>query len=156
MSLKSIPIVIRLHSHQIESADAMKDLAIDKHRIDKALLKQPATYAWYAALYSEAEAKSAELHERQERMESKLFREYMRKVGKSRRVSDVKHAIMKDKDYLRLRDRVLLWDNSARVLKHIVRAFDQRLSVLQSYSANQRRDWRAEDEINSKKHHRER
>ena len=141
MSIKHIPVVVRLYPDEVEKADAMKELKVDRHNIDKELLKQPGKYAWWSALYSESEFKAAKLHEKLERMESKLFRHYIRKKHRSRRVSDIKHAIMVDKDYLRLRERVLYWDHAARLLKHIVRAFDQRLSGLQTYSANQRRDW---------------
>jgi hypothetical protein len=152
MSLKHIPVVVRLYPKEVDAADAMKELRVDRHNIDKELLRQPGKYAWWSALYCEAELKSARLHEKLERLESKLFRHYIRKRKRSRRVSDIKHAIMKDSSYLKLRERVLYWDHAARLLKHIVRAFDQRLSGLQTYSANQRKEWK-EAEESSGRHH---
>jgi hypothetical protein len=156
MSLKHAPVVIQLYPEEVSKADLVRELRINKHNLDRELLRQPGAYAWWAALYSETAAKANALRERLEHVESKLAIRLGRKLrikNKYFRVSDLQHYIKRDPVYRKLKSRLRRWEDSERLLKYGVRAFEQRKDVLQSYCANQRREQDSEPRVR-RKHHR--
>jgi hypothetical protein len=145
--IRKAPVVIRLYPDQIKRLDLMKEIKIDRHHLSRELIRQPARYMYWSALYSEVAAKCEEISERLDHLESKLSIRYskvLRERQKRYKVSDVKYYISLDSRVQKLRTRLRRWRRSERVLKYAVRALEQRKDVLQSFSANQRKEWDAE------------
>lgn len=148
--LKRIPVVIRLYPQDIHKADLMRELRIDKHNLDRELIRQPARYAFWASLYSVVAAKVAFLQERLDNLEAKLFIEYARDK-KARRVSDIKFHVLRNPDFQILKSKLRRWQDSERNLKYGMRGFEQRKDVLQTLAANHRREWNSD--VTTKRRH---
>jgi len=143
--MKHAPVVIRLYTKEIQKADLIKEMKIDRHRLDKELLKQPSKYVWWATLYSEVSRKVDSLEEKLGRLEAKLAIEFT--TGKKKyKVADVKYYIACSHRYQKLQTELRHWRASERTLKYAERGFTQRASMLQSYGANTRRERKVTDE----------
>jgi hypothetical protein len=136
---KHAPVIVKLYEQEVHEADLMRELRVDKHRIDEELLRQPGKYAWWGSLYTEVSSKVELLDMRLEEMYGELARHYYQKHGKLK-ATDLKHYILANPKYQKLRRRLWQWRKSQSFLKHAVRAFDQRLNSLQSYAADQRKE----------------
>lgn len=142
--LKKAPVILRLSAQEVYTADLMKELRIDKFDLDRELLRQPAKYAWWAALYSEVAARVEKLEMDLDTLQGNLAQKYGKGL-KGARVTDIRHMINTDPKFIQLRDRLWRWRKSERLLKYsAVRGFEQRKDVIQSYCANQRREKDAE------------
>lgn len=153
--LKRLPVVIQLYASEVEKADLIQELRVDKHRMDRELLRQPGLYAWWAALYSASVDKCEKLQLRLERLEARLTTEVSRRLkAKSKyvRAGEVTAEVRNDKELQRMQERLLRWRSAERELKYAVRAFEQRKDVIQSYCANQRREQDAEPKTRKKKY----
>lgn len=146
MAIKKLPVIIQLYPEEVHKADLLRELRIDKHDLDRELLKQPGAYAWWAALYSEAAAKVELLQEKLERLEARLFIRYLKRMksrGNAKYVpaGNINKLVVLNPKYIALRAKVRQWKDAERVLKYsAVRGFEQRKDVIQSYCANQRRE----------------
>lgn len=141
--MKHAPIVISLYPNEVQKADLIKALKIDRHAVDRELLRQPAKYVWWSTLYSEVSRKVDSLEEKLGRLEARLavqFTKDLRSRSKKYRVSDVKFYIANNSKYQRLQTKLRRWKASERILKYAERGFTQRASMLQSYCANTRRE----------------
>ncbi|SRR6266550_6187960 len=148
-NLKKIPIIVQLYPQQVHEADLMRELKIDKLNLDRELRRQPARYAFWAALYSAVAARVESLKEKLERVEANLFIKYA-KSGVAKRVSDIKFHVIRNPEYADLKSRLRKWQDSERVLKYsAMRGFEQRTFMLQAIAANKRREW--DSEISAKK-----
>jgi hypothetical protein len=143
--LRRIPVLVQLYPKDLHEADLMKELKIDRHNLDKELLRQPSRYAFWAALYATVSARVALLQEKLDQKEAELFIFYARNK-KAKRVSDIKFHVLRNSDFQELRARLRKWQDSERTLKYAERAFTQRLSALQTVSANVRREWKSEED----------
>jgi predicted nucleic acid-binding Zn-ribbon protein len=151
--LKHLPVVIQLYESEISEADLIKELKVDKHRIDRELLRQPGLYAWWAALYSASAEKCEKLQMRMERLQAQLSTEATRKLktrSKYVRAGEVQDLVKNNKELKRMQERLLRWRSAERQLKYAVRAFEQRKDVIQSYCANQRREQDAEPKVRNR------
>lgn len=139
---KHAPVVVQLYEGEVHKADLLRELRIDRHQIDREILKQPGKYAWWGALHSEVAAKVERLEIELDHLYSKLYVLYTNSRDKKTRmrVTEVKHLIEVNSMYHKLRKKLWRWRKSERFLKHAVRAFDQRLYALQSRAADQRRE----------------
>ena len=146
MPLKKVPVVVRLSPKQVHEADLMEELRINPDSLDRELLRQPAKYAWWAALYSETASKVELLRQKRERLEGKLFVK-LRAQNSRRgvRVKDINHLVHRDGRYRKLSRRLRRWESAERLLKFAERAFSQRKDVLMALNANQRREKIQED-----------
>ena len=148
-NLKSIPVVIQLYPQHIQEADLMRELKINKHDLDRELTRQPARFAWWAALYSQVAAKVELLKERLDTLEARLFIRYV-KERKTTRVTDIKYHIQLNSEYQALKTKLRKWQDSERLLKYsAMRGFEQRTFTLNALAANKRREW--DSEVNSKR-----
>ena len=148
--LRKIPVVIRLDPERIEKSDLSKELRINKLDLDDELLRQPGKYAWWAALYAETVAKCELLREKLDILESKLSLKHAKKLaeqrGKRAKSTDIRHHVRTDPEHISLRAKLRRWEAAERLFKYAERAFSQRKDVLQSYSANIRREKRGDED----------
>jgi hypothetical protein len=147
--MKRTPVVIQLYPKEIEKADLMKELRIQKHNLGSALRRQPGLYAWWSGLYSEVSAKTARIRERLEYLEARkaiAFSKKLRRKHIRHTVSDIKHYVSLSPEIRGLRKKLLRWENSERILKHAVRSFEQRKDVIMALNANVRAERKSEDE----------
>jgi len=140
--LNKIPVVIQLRLEQIQKADLQEELRIDKFNLEKELRRQPGRYMWWAALYSEASAKVELLKDKLDHLESKLFSRYAKNHD---RVSDVKHRVILDLEYQKLKSRLRRWQDSERLLKYAEKAFSQRAMAIMGINANLRKEKASSD-----------
>jgi len=144
--MKHAPVVIRLYPTEIQKADLIEALKIDRHDLDRELLKQPAKYVWWATLYAEVSRKVDSVEEKMDRLEAKLAVRYVKELRERKtryKVSDVKYYIANDHKYQKLQTQLRRWKASERILKAAERGFTQRAAMLQSYCANTRRERKA-------------
>lgn len=144
--MKHAPVVIRLSERDTKELDLMKELHVDRHSIGKELLKQPAKYAWWGAMYAQVESKVEVLEGRLDELFGELARSAVKKEGKLK-AGEVKHIVITNPEYQKLLQRVYKWRSSKRILKHAVKAFEQRLHALQSYAADQRKERDSEPRV---------
>lgn len=147
--MKHAPILIQIYDGEIEKADLIKELKIDRHDIDREILRQSGKYMWWSALYSKVSEKVDSLQEQIDQLEAKLAIKYVDRLREKKqkyKVSDVKYYIIGDSEHRLLRRKLRHWKNSERVLKYAEKSFSQRASMLQSYAANTRRERKAADE----------
>ena len=147
--MKHAPVLIQIYEGEIQKADLIKELKIDRHDIDREILKQSGKYMWWAALYSKMSEKVDSLQEKLEQLEARLAVKYVERLREKKqryKVSDVKYFIAGDSEHRRLRRKLRHWKNSERVLKYAEKSFSQRASMLQSYAANTRRERKAADD----------
>jgi len=137
--LRHAPVVIQLRPTEVYKADLLKELRVDRTRIDRELLHQPGKYAWWASLSAQVAATVSELEEKLEHLEAKLSKE-RRARGKPIRVGDMKMGFWDSTRYRKLRAKLRHWEDSARFLEKSERAFQQRASMLQSFNANMRKE----------------
>lgn len=153
--LRKLPVVVRLDPEQVDKSDLIRELKIDKLRLDHELIHQPGKYAWWATLYAECSARVDLLQEKLEHLESRLFIKYLKFLHENKkgriRVADVKHYVLLNGKYQALQKRLRHWRAAERLLKYGVRAFEQRKDVLQSYSANIRKEQDSEPKVRKKK-----
>jgi len=142
MKLRKAPVVVRIYPKQVHKIDLLQELKIDRNNLDRELLRQPARYGFWASLYSVTASKVAYLEEKREYLEAKLFKEYS---VKGIRVTDVKLRVLRNEEFQQLTSRLRVWKDAERTLKYAERAFTQRLSALQTVSANVRREWKGDD-----------
>lgn len=147
VELKKIPVVVRLREEDIYSTDLMKELRIDRDRLDRELIRQPARYAWWASLHTEVAAKVDFLKDRRDYLEAKLFQKYVQ----DHKSTEAKHRVLLNPRFRKLQFRLRKWERAERTLKHAVRAFEQRLNALQSFSANLRMERDSEPRVKRKK-----
>jgi hypothetical protein len=134
--IRKMPVVIHLREKDIRHADLEDELKIDRHSLDRALSRQPGSYAWWSSLH-------ATVKERLDYLEDKLARLHARlalDMKKGRKATEIKYKILLDPDYRELQDKVRKCKSAERFLAGAVRAFDQRLEALRSLAANTRRD----------------
>lgn len=142
--LSTVPVLIQLYPEDIHRANLTKELKIDKDNLDRELLRQPARYGFWSALYSVVSAKVAMLEERKEIMESDLFKRF--KVDKGyKKVTDIKYLINRNQEFRAMKSMLRKWKDSERILKYAEKAFQQRLSVLMAVNANRRQDKKTEN-----------
>lgn len=141
LKFRKAPVVVRIYPRDVHQVDLLKELKIDKNNLDRELLRQPARYGFWASLYSTVSAKVAFLQEKRDYLEAKLFKSYS---VKGVRVTDVKLAVLRNEEYQALTSKLRHWQDAERTLKYAERAFQQRLSALQTVSANVRREWNSE------------
>lgn len=134
------PVIVHLSEKEVHEADLLRELRIDRHQIDRELLRQPGKFAWWGSLYSEVAAKVERLEIDLDQLYAKLYVHYTKHREEKLRVTELKHLIELHPKYQKLRKRLWRWRKSERFLKHAVRAFDQRLYSLQSRAADQRRE----------------
>jgi len=154
--LKRLPVVIQLYPDEVHKADLIRELKIDRHQLDRELIRQPTLYAWWASLYSAVASRAAKYREQLEQLDARLSVRFSRKLRFGRtylRAGEVKHHVLLSARYQKIKARVRRWDDAERQLKHAVRAFEQRKDCLQTYCANERRERDAEPKV--KRHHRE-
>lgn len=142
--MKHAPIVIQIYEKEIQKADLIRELKIDKHDIDHEILKQPSKYVWWATVYAKVSEKVDSLQEKLDFLESKLYVKYQRDTKFN--ATAIKNKIRIDPDYVKMLRRLRHWKNSERTLKGVEKAFTQRASMLQSYAANTRRERKATDD----------
>ena len=147
MSLRHTPVVVRLSEKDVEKSDLMRELRIDRHRLGHELLRQPGKFGWWASLYAEVESKAEILEIRLEEMFGELARHYLRKYKGKLKATELKHRIVGNAEYQKLRRRLWRWKKSERFLKGAVRAFEQRKDVLQSYAADRRKERESEPKV---------
>jgi hypothetical protein len=142
--LKKIPVIVQLYPRQIHEADLMRELKINRHDLDREMMRQPARYGFWAALYSTVATRVEELQDKLDRLEAKLFIHYT-KSGVAKRATDLKFYVTKNPKYVKLKDRLRRWKASERVLKYsALKGFEQRTFMLQALAANKRREWDSE------------
>lgn len=139
-SYKHAPVVVRLYEKEVHEADLLRELRIDRHQIDRELLRQPGKFAWWSSLHSEIAAKVELLEIELDQMYATLYVHFLGKKDGKMKVTEVKHLIELHPDYEKLRKKLWTWRKSERFLKGAVRAFDQRLYALQSSAADQRKE----------------
>jgi len=139
------PVVIRLYPKEVQKADLIQALKIDRHNLERELLKQPGKYVWWATLYSEVSRRVDSLEEKLGRLEAKLAIEFT-EGKKSYKVRDVKYYIANSHRYQKLQTELRHWKASERTLKFAEKGFTQRASMLQSYSANTRGERKATED----------
>lgn len=147
--MKHAPVVIKIYDTEVEHADLVKALKIDRHDIDREILKQPAKYMWWAALYAKVSERVDSLQEQIDQLEARLAIKYVDRLREKKqkyKVSDVKYYIQGNSEYRHLRRKLRYWSNSERILKLAEKGFTQRASMLQSYAANTRRERKAADD----------
>lgn len=144
--MKHAPVVIQLSERDIKKLDLMRELHVDRHDIGRELLKQPGKYAWWASVYSQVESKVEVLEGRLEELFGELAKKHLKKNSKLK-AGEIKHQIITDPEYQKLRQRLWRWRSSERILKHAVKSFEQRLHALQSYAADQRKERDAEPRV---------
>lgn len=138
--LKKVPLVVRLRPKQIRKANLTEELKVDRFNLDRAIERQAGLYGWWASLYSEVASRVKRIEDRLERLEAELFVRYSKEKVKS---TQIKYRIRLNKDYQKLQDRKRRWERAERVLKHAEKAFDQRASMIQTLSANTRKEKRS-------------
>jgi nucleotidyltransferase/DNA polymerase involved in DNA repair len=147
--MKHAPVLIQIYEGEIQKADLIKELKIDRHNIDREILRQPGKYFWWSAVYAKVSEKVDALQEQLEQLEAKLANKYVQRLREKKqryKVSDVKYFIAGDSEHRHLRRKLRHWQNSERILKFAERGFTQRASMLQSYAANTRRERKAADD----------
>jgi hypothetical protein len=148
MSLRHAPVVIQLSEKEIEKSDLMRELHVDKSQLGRELLRQPGKFAFWSSLYSEVSSKADLLEIQLEEKFGELAKHYYKKYsGKKIKATDLKHLIIGNSEYQKLRRRLWKWRKSERFLKGAVRAFEQRKDVLQSHAANERKERDAEPKV---------
>lgn len=147
--MKHAPIIIQIYEKEVQRADLIKELQINRHDIDREILKQPGKYVWWATVYAKVSEKVDALQERLDQLEGKLANKYVEQLRARKqryKVSDVKYFITGDSEHRKLRRRLRHWQNSERILKFAEKGFTQRASMLQSYAANTRRERKITEE----------
>lgn len=142
--LKKAPVLVQIYPDDIHKSDLMKELKIDRHKLDRELMQQPARYAFWAFLYSAVSAKVSFLQEQLDAMEADLFVLYAKRQS-ARRVSDIKFHVQQNPLFKALKARLRRWQDSERVLKYAERAFQQRKDVLMAINANYRSEKKADN-----------
>lgn len=147
MLFRKLPVFVRHNKKDIYKADLMKELRINRHKLDEELLLQPGRYVWWATLYAEFSKTVAYFQEKLDQMEARLYMEFS-STGASRkkiiRVRDLKQAITLDPEYMKLKKKLRQYQDAERFLKYAEKGFQQRLNSLQTVSANVRREWNAD------------
>lgn len=147
--MKHAPVVIQIYEGEIQKADLIQELKINRHDIDREILKQPGKYVWWATVYAKVSEKVDSLQEQLNQLEAKLAIKYVERLREKKqryKVSDVKYFITGDSEHRHLRRKLRHWQNSERILKFAERGFTQRASMLQSYAANTRRERKVTDD----------
>jgi hypothetical protein len=150
--MKHAPVVIQLYPKEVQKADLIAELHINKHNLDREILRQPELYAWWAALYSETASRVEFLQEKLDQLEARLFLRYSKTAGRRKRVGDINKLVIINKKYVRLKRRLRHWQGSERILKYsALRGFEQRKDMLQSFAANTRKEQDAEPRVKRRK-----
>lgn len=136
--LKKIPVVVHLNPKAVYSADLDAEVAIPRHSLDRALRNQAAKYAWWSSLLTEVTAKVWEIEEAREILEAELYIKYER-LGYSKQY-EIKNKIKLDVRFQKISSRLRRWKKAEMQLRSAEKAFSQRKDMLQTLSANTRKE----------------
>jgi len=142
--LSKIPVVVQLYPDDVYKADLAKALKIDKHNLTNELVRQPALYGFWSALYSVVSAKVAFLQEQLENLDADLFKFYLLKKH-VKKPTDIKNYIRDNPRFQMAKKKLRKWQEAERNLKYAEKAFQQRFSVLMAINANKRQDKKQEN-----------
>ena len=79
--IRRAPFVLRIRETDVEQSDLLKELKIDKHKLDRNLLEQPGVYAWWSGLLAEVSSKADKLDMELEELYAELAGEYAARAG---------------------------------------------------------------------------
>lgn len=137
-SLKKVPVLIQLNLDTVYSVDLSKELKIDKYNLDRELRDQAPKYMFWAGLLTEVSEKVDILEERLQILEAALYRKYGKRGYD--KLYELKKKVLANPEYSELRGRIRRWKKAESQLKYAEKAFAKRGDILQTLSANQRRE----------------
>jgi len=118
------------------------ELAIDENIINREVKEQPSSYAFLNMLYKKLIRAFKEAEKKMERKHSQLFLKYKQEKedsGRSLNNDSVKAKINIDPVYNELWNEFIEAEHQAMVLEVCVKAFEQRVNLIQTLSANIRK-----------------
>ena len=118
------------------------ELAIDENIINREVKEQPSSYAFLNMLYKKLIRAFKEAEKKMERKYSQLFLKYKQEKedsGRSLNNDSVKAKINIDPVYNELWNEFIEAEHQAMVLEVCVKAFEQRVNLIQTLSANLRK-----------------
>ena len=127
---------VDLSNFDSNSLSIDKIVKIDRHRLDRELRKQPALYSWWASVYAEVSYRTRVIEEKIEVLESKLFGKYP-----DAKFQEAKRLISLNPRLRLLKKKLFRWKRAEMILKHLEKALSQRKDVLQTLSANNRKEY---------------
>lgn len=125
-------------------------LQIDQTELSEEFASQAARYGYFAALAAAAEADYKHAKHTTELVYAEtddLVRQEFREAGVKTTEAAIKSAILLDEDYCQAMDRELAALRNYRLLSALVRALEQRASMLQSLGAHVRHEYDMTDMI---------
>ena len=127
---------------KVHNLDLNKDLAIDKHSINRELARQPALYAWYATLHEIAKDKTALCKHKLETFEASLEMQIRQMDNPPVKLTaDTVSAMVKDNVERRRMVEEYMAAKKAEGLLQVGKAsFDQRKDMLISVASNMRNE----------------
>lgn len=129
--------------HGIKTHDLNAELKIRLDALDHDMEVAADKYGRWTGLLARVSGKVAKLEEVMEKLQADLFIRYanmLREGQKGTRITDIRYYVVRNSKYQRLHRKLRKWQDSERLLKFAERAFTQRLSMLQSLNANQRKE----------------
>ena len=120
------------------------ELVIDENRINHEAQVQPSSYAFLNMLYKKLIRASKEAEKKVNKKEAELFIKYKKQTdsttGRKNANETCRAMILVNQAYIMLQEEFIEAEHQASVIEVCVKAFEQRVNLIQTLSANLRRE----------------
>jgi hypothetical protein len=124
------------------------EIAITKENLDGDIITQPRSYAFLSVLHKKLIAKAKNLEVDMNRIYSKVYYKYLtstdthyyKKMSSYPTTTVAKELAMKDLEYIEICRAFIKAEEDRDIAEVCVKAFEQRAFLLQTLSANQRKE----------------
>lgn len=136
-------ITLNLQGENIK-IDLNEELSISEARINKELHEQPTHYAYLSMLLVKMKKELTKSQVDLDKIRSELFIEYKRSVdpetGRTYSNDLAEANVLLEEDYIAAQEKVIIREEQFGIVKAAVDAFNQRKDLIQSLSANLRKE----------------
>lgn len=121
-----------------------RELRIDERTINRELQEQPSSYAFLSLLHKKLYRKMKDTEQELNKIYARLYSKYLEEgkpeYGRGPTKEALEQRVTKNKDYQKSLTEYLNAEEDAKVLETCVRAFEQRKDIIQTLSANIRKE----------------